>query len=125
MRFKIITLGLLLAALFGCSKQQERRHIVILPDVSGSINQQSIEQMFKMIDDVAHSLHRGDKLTIIPILADADAETSGRIMRFEVPTNRHAYDSDLQEFHSKFKAILQSMKDGAVAHPGSKTDILG
>ena len=64
-------------------------------------------------------------IAIIPILGDAQAEASGRIIRFEVPINRQAYDSDLRSFRTRLKASLDEMKTTAVAHPGSKTDILG
>jgi hypothetical protein len=70
-------------------------------------------------------LQRGDRLTIIPILGDAEAEASGRILRFEVPANRQAYDTDLRDFRSKLSASLKEMQANAKTHPGSKTDILG
>ncbi len=117
--------GLLAAGLFGCGKQPEPRHIVILPDVSGSIDPKTLEQAFKAIDDLVGNLHRGDRIAIIPILGDAEAEASGRIIRFKVPTNRQAYDADLSSFRRRLGASLKEMQAEAVAHPGSKTDILG
>jgi hypothetical protein len=117
--------GLLAAGLFGCGKQPEPRHIVLLPDVSGSIDRQALGQAFKAIDDLVGHLHRGDRIAIIPILGDAEAQVSGRIIRFEVPTNRQAYDSDLKVFRQKLKTSLATMEAEAVAHPGAKTDILG
>jgi hypothetical protein len=121
---KILIVSVLAVALLGCGKR-EPRHIVILPDVSGSIDRESLEQAFKAIDDLAGHLHRGDRLTIIPILGDAEAEASGKILRFEVPANRQAYDTDLRDFHSKLNTSLKEMETNAVRHPGSKTDILG
>jgi hypothetical protein len=119
-------LTLLLAAVFlGCGKQPEPRHIVILPDVSGSIDPKALEQAFKAIDELVSHLHRGDQIAILPIWGDAQAEASGRIIRFQVPTARQAYDSDLRAFRTKLKASLEEMEAAAVAHPGSKTDILG
>ena len=124
MKHQLITLGLLLAALFGCSKQQPR-HIVILPDVSGSIDRGALQQAFEAIDEVVRGLRRGDKIAVIPILSDAQAEVSGRIMRFEVPLERRAYDADLSKFQHQLKDALAKMQTDAVIHPGSKTDILG
>jgi hypothetical protein len=119
------TLALMLAvALLGCGKQQPR-HIVILPDVSGSIDRSAEEKAFKAIDELISHLRRGDKVTIIPILGDAQAEASGRIIRFEVPTERQAYDADLRNFRLRLKASLGEMKAAAIAHPGPRTDILG
>jgi hypothetical protein len=108
-----------------CCGKREPRHIVIMPDVSGSIDRESLQQAFKAIDELASHLQRGDRLTIIPILGDAEAEASGRILRFEVPMERRAYDADLREFRSKLNASLKEMRANAIARPGSKTDILG
>ncbi len=110
--------------MLGCGKR-EPRHIVIMLDVSGSIDRESLAQAFKAIDELAGHLQRGDKLTIIPILGDAEAEASGRILRFEVPANRQAYDSDLRGFRNKLSESLKEMQANAVAHPGAKTDIFG
>ena len=120
-----LILLLVLAELLGCGKQQQPRHIVILPDVSGSIERESLEQAFKAIDELASQLHRGDRIAIIPILGDAQAEASGRIIRFEVPRERRAYDADLRDFRRRLSTSLAEMRNNAVAHPGSKTDILG
>src|SRR5262249_38068983 len=96
-----------------------------LPDVSGSIDRQALHQAFQAIDELVGHLNRGDKIGIIPILGDAEAEASGRIIRFEVPANRQAYDSDLKAFRQKLKTSLATMEAEAIAHPGGKTDILG
>jgi len=121
---KILIAFVLAVALLGCGKR-EPRHIVIMPDVSGSIDRESLEQAFKAVDELASRLQRGDRLTIIPILGDAEAEASGRILRFEVPANRQAYDTDLRNFRSKLDYSLKTMEANAIAHPGAKTDILG
>src|SRR5258708_29011710 len=118
MKAKRRLLALLLAVgLVGCGRQQPR-NIVILPDVSGSIDRQALEQAFKAIDGLVGHLHRGDKIAIIPILGDAQAEASGRIIRFEVPINRQAYDSDLRSFRTTLRASLEDMKTSAIDHPG-------
>jgi len=121
---KLFIVSVLAVALLGCGKH-ERRHIVILPDVSGSIDRESLQQTFKAIDELAGHLQRGDRLTIIPIMGDAEAETSGKILRFEVPANRQAYDTDLRGFRSKLSLSLKEMGNRAIVHPGTKTDILG
>lgn len=121
---KLLIVSVLAVVLLGCGRR-EPRHIVIMPDVSGSIDRESLEQMFKAIDDLAGHLQRGDRLTIIPILGDAEAEASGKILRFEVPTNRQAYDTDLRDFRNKLNTSLKEMRADAVTNPGAKTDILG
>jgi hypothetical protein len=125
MKIKKFFIVLVLAVvLLGCSKSKPR-HIVILLDVSGSIDRESRDQAFKAIDELANHLQRGDKITIIPILGDAETEAPGTILRYEVPSNRQAYDTDLRDFQSKLNASLKEMQTGAAAHPGAKTDIVG
>jgi hypothetical protein len=119
------SLMLLAISLLGCGKQPEPRHIVILPDVSGSIDRETLKQAFKAIDEMVSHLHRGDRIAIIPILSDAEAEASGRILRFTLPNSRQAYDSDLRDFRARLQKALAEMEAAAIAHPGSKTDILG
>lgn len=121
---KLLIASVLAVALLGCGKR-EPRHLVIMPDVSGSIDRESLEQAFKAIDELAGHLQRGDRLTIIPILGDAEAEVSGKVLRFEVPTNRQAYDTDLRDFRAKLRSSLKEMHANAVTRPGTKTDILG
>jgi hypothetical protein len=60
-----------------------------------------------------------------PRLGDAEAEASGRILRFEVPANRQAYDTDLRDFRTKLSSSLKEMQVHTLAYPGLKTDILG
>lgn len=122
---KILLPILLAAVLVSCGKKPEPRHIIILPDVSGSIDRQALHQAFQAIDELVCHLRRGDKIAIIPILGDAEAEASGRIIRFEVPANRQAYDSDLKAFRQTLMPSLAAMEAEAIAHPGAKTDILG
>jgi hypothetical protein len=116
---------LLAVGFFGCGRQLQPRHVIILVDVSASIDRKALGQAFKAIDELAGNLRRGDKFAIIPILGDAQAEASGRIIRFEVPTNRQAYDSDLRSFRKELKASLKDMEAFAVTRPGTRTDILG
>lgn len=110
---KILIASVLAMVLLGCGNR-ETYHILILPDVSGSIDRQSLEQAFKGIDELASHLQRGDRLTIIPILGDAQAEASGRILRFEVPPNRQAYDTDLRDFQVKLRYSLKEIQTSAV-----------
>jgi hypothetical protein len=75
---RILIVSVLAVALIGCGKH-EPRHFIIMPDVSGSIDRESLEQAFKAIDELASHLRRRDRLTIVPILGDAEAEASGKI----------------------------------------------
>lgn len=127
---RIATFGmvlLLVACLFGCGKQSVvgSQQLVILIDVSDSIEPAAEEQAFGAIDRVIAQRQRGDRIAVIPITGDAQAESSGRVIRFEVPTVRQAYDNDLRDFRNKLKRSLEEFKAAAMANPGAKTDILG
>jgi hypothetical protein len=118
---------LLVAGLFGCDKHAvvNSQQLVILIDVSDSIEPAAEEQAFSAIDRVIAQRQRGDRIAVIPITGDAQAESSGRVIRFEVPTVRQAYDNDRRDFRSKLKRALEEFKAAAMASPGSRTDILG
>jgi|SRR5579859_2887937 len=122
---KTLVALMLAAALLGCRQQPGPHHIVILQDVSGSIDRNALELAFKAIDELVGHLKRGDRIAIIPILGDAQAEVSGRIIRFQVPTNRQAYDSDLHHFAVQLRSSLEDLKSSTMKHPAAKTDILG
>lgn len=117
---------LLAAILAGCGKQTTGSHLlVILIDVSESIEHTAEEQAFTAIDQVIADQKRGDEIAVIPITGDAQADTSGCVLRFKVPTVRQAYDNDLREFRKKLKSSLSELKAEAMASPGRNTDILG
>jgi len=118
---------LLVVGLFGCGKQAVvgAQQLVVLIDVSDSIEPAAEEQAFGAIDRVIAQRQRGDRIAVIPITGDAQAESSGRVIRFEVPTVRQAYDNDLRDFRNKLKRALEEFKAAAIASPGAKTYILG
>jgi integrase/recombinase XerD len=60
----ILTTFMLAVALLGCGKQQTARQIVILPDVSGSIDKEAEEEAFKAIDELISHLRRGDRVNL-------------------------------------------------------------
>ena len=121
----VVTL-LLAAFLLGCGKQTiGPQQLVILIDVSDSIEPAAEEQALNAIDRLIAGRQRGDRIAVVPIMGDAQAETSGRVIRFEVPTVRQAYDNDRREFRKKLKRSLEEFKDAAIANPGAHTDILG
>jgi hypothetical protein len=118
---------IVLTLLGGCHTAKPPLELIILPDMSASIDPESQRQMFAAIKDVALHLHRGDTLTIIPITGDAEAELPGRILRYEVPTieMRQAYDADLRNLTVKISADLAGLAADAATHPANHTDILG
>jgi hypothetical protein len=126
---KLLACSLISTVLLGgCDPtKQLPREVVIVPDVSASIDPESRRQMFAAIEDVAQHLQRGDTLTIIPITGNAEAELPGRTLHYAVPPaeDRQAYDADLRKLNAKIKDDLARLQADAIAHPGKYSDILG
>ena len=123
-RIASLCLFVLLVALCGC-KHEPKRDIVLLLDTSKSITPDSVHDEFKFAESLVDRMHRGDRLTIIPITGNAISETSGHVLYFIAPVHREAYDQDLVVFRQQAHEQIHAMHDAAVAHPSSRTDILG
>lgn len=120
----IVILAILLLA--GCSQQQVVfRQRVVLVDMSASIEPQAATECFDAIAKLISKLDRGDSVTIIPITGDADVQSSGRVLRFQKPVTRTAYDADLIGFSRQVRESLQTLRVQAASNPTAKTDILG
>lgn len=120
----IIILAILLLA--GCSQQQPvPKQIVSLVDISASIEPQAETECLDAIVKLIAKLNRGDTITIIPITGDADVQSTGRVLRFQKPVNRTAYDADLISFSKQVHDSLQALRVQAVDNPTAKTDIFG
>jgi hypothetical protein len=123
-RLMLIILVCMLLA--GCTRQQHvSKHFVILVDTSGSIEPDAETACMKSIGKLVEGMERGDTLSVIPITGDADIESTGRVLRFQKPTERAAYDADLVSFSKQAQKSLADFQAWALAHPARKTDIFG
>jgi hypothetical protein len=123
---KLLIVILIVLLLVGCNQQQPvPRQIIILVDISGSIEPESGDACTNAIMKLAEKMERGDRLTVIPITGDADMESTGRILRFQKPIRRTAYDADLLVFSKQVQQSLTAFRVWAMAHPAARTDILG
>lgn len=117
---------LVILLLSGCSRQQHHaRLIVILIDVSGSIEPDAQKQCIEAISKLVERIDRGDRVSIIPITGDADVQSTGRILRLQKPTDRSAYNADLILFSKHAQQALHELHAWAISHPSNKTDIFG
>jgi hypothetical protein len=124
MKWPAIVIFLLL--LPGCGRQQHPpRQIVVLLDTSGSIEPDAEAACINAIAKLAERMDRGDRLTVIPVTGDADVDSTGRVLRFQKPINRTAYDADLLGFSKQIQQSLAGLRARAVAHPTTRTDIFG
>lgn len=120
----IVILAILLLA--GCSQQQPiPREMVILVDTSGSIEPESETQCINGILKTAERMDRGDKLTVIPITGDADVDSTGHVLRFQKPSHRTAYNSDLLKFSKQVQQSMADFRSWSIDHPTARTDIFG
>jgi len=127
----LVTLCLLVCLLvvlpgLGCNRHESSpREIVILLDVSSSIDAGAVDDCFVGIETVVTGLPRGDRLTIIPILGDAQNDAPSMTLRFEAPTKREAYDNDLQQFRELARQQIEALRTKVSTAPSTRTDILG
>jgi len=101
------------------------RHDVYLIDGTASVVQDSLDQANKAIEKGAEQFHRGDCITVLPIMSDSDAIPSDQIVRMCVPTEPQPYDQDIQDFRSTLHEALAAQRRQLTTHRASRTDILG
>src|SRR5215469_8909127 len=120
----IVILAILLLA--GCSQQPPvPKQIVILVDISASIEPQAETECLDAIAKLIAKLNRGDSVSIIPITGDADVQSTGRVLRFQKPVNRTAHDADLIGLSRQVHDSLQTLRIQAIGSPTARTDIFG
>lgn len=110
--------------LSGCH-QPPPKHTVYLIDDSASIVPAAFNQAMETIASQAAQLRRGDCITVIPIIGDADAIPPGEIVHACVPAHRTLYDQDLRQFRQKLTGELTAQRRQLSAHRSAKTDIFG
>lgn len=113
-----------LSSLHAC-RPAPTTYTVVLVDVSKSITRDSFESEFKIANDLVDQMGRGDRLTLIPITGNADAETSGHVLTILAPSHRQAYDADLTAFREVSHRNIAKLRDRSNANMANRTDILG
>jgi len=125
-RRRVLPTAVLLLLAISCHKQAPTpRQVIILLDVSGSIEPDAQKEAMAGIQTLAGRLERGDSITLIPITGDAATESSGKILRLERPVQRETFDADLQRFKADVLESTETINVEQLKHPGSMTDIMG
>jgi hypothetical protein len=106
-------------------KAPPSRLIIVLIDVSASIEPEAQQSAFQAIEDILPTLRRGDSLVVIPITGDAGNDSQGRIIRLTLAERREAYDQDLRRAAANLRHSLEETKAATLRTPGAHTDILG
>jgi hypothetical protein len=102
-----------------------RSHNVYDLDSTASIVPASFDAAIKAIETQSAQLQRGDCISVVPIASDSDSIPSDQIVRMCVPTERQAYDQDLEDFQESLHQALATQSRQLTLHPAAKTDILG
>lgn len=96
---------------------------IFVLDLTESVSAEARAKSFAAIKTRAKLLKRGDSLTVIPITADAQVETSGRVLHLEVGAKRELADADLDEFFARADRQLNEMQSNAKSY--KQSDVLG
>ena len=96
---------------------------IFVLDLTESVSAQARERSFAAIKLRAKSLQRGDSLTVIPINADAQTETSGNVLYLKTSEKRELADADLDEFFALAERQLNEMSTNAKNY--RQSDVLG
>lgn len=99
--------------------------LVVICDLSASVEPEARESMFSSLEAVTHQLRRGDAFTIIPATGDTEAEAPGRVLRFQIPIQREVYDEDRHAIVREAQAAIERFAAKARTMPTSYTDLLG
>jgi hypothetical protein len=105
---KAVAIGLLL--LCGCHHERRNSNVVVLIDISASIDGGS-GRMESAVYGVADKLRGGDEISVIPICDGGYAEASIPPLYFKVPEKREAFDEQLLRFRGQFKKRIQAILD--------------
>jgi hypothetical protein len=109
-----------------CGRAPERRlHLVVLPDLSASIERRAEEDSLNALSRAAAALRRGDSIAVIPIAGDADDDDEGRILRWQYRVAREPFDGDLLRLARQERGELRVLFEEHRKRPYRSTDILG
>ena len=123
----VCQLLLTITSITGChhGKKGATFSVVLVCDVSASIEESARASCFRTVDSLLPALHRGDSLAVVPVTGDAEAEASGQILRFPIPAQRELYDQDLRRLRVDAEKKIGELATSAALNPAAHTDLLG
>lgn len=118
---------LTIAAITGChhGKKSATLSVVLVCDVSASIEDVARASCFKTVDSLLPVLHRGDSLAVVPVTGDAEVDASGQTQRFPIPAQRELYDQDLRRLRADAEKKIGELAASVALNPAAHTDLLG
>jgi hypothetical protein len=98
--------------------------MVEIIDTSQSITPRAEHAALDAVRNQIDRMQRGDVLILIPITGDGQNDVGGRILRFQAPNRREAYDADLGRFRTDAEKLFAAWAASSDLHQ-ARTDILG
>lgn len=96
---------------------------IFVLDLTESVSAEARSNSFEAIKTRAKLLKRGDSLTVIPLVADAQIESSGKVLNLQVGEKRELADADLDEFFIRAERELNELQTNAKNY--QQSDVLG
>lgn len=123
---QLVIVLLFVLLMVGCPSRDPRL-IVILVDLSASIDQDGRAQAFASVGRLfsEKKVERGDRIVIIPITGDTWMQSQGLIKRYVISEKREAYDADLIKVQADIARDLAELQRSGAENPFQRTDILG
>lgn len=102
---------LALVLLAGCKAGRKPVQVVMLIDISASIDGNS-SKLERSAEAMVSSLKMGDEVTVFPI-CDSSYASQAEPMRFEVPGKREAFNEETSRFRRDFRSYAQKITGDA------------
>jgi len=99
--------------------------VIVVCDLSASIEPEARTSCFESVELVVRRLRRGDSVIVIPVTSDTETEAAGRVLRFEASAQREVFDEDLIRLSREARAQLERLAAAAKAAPSAYTNLLG
>jgi hypothetical protein len=122
-RIRCAAASALLLLLAACSHRVPTVTVEII-DTSQSITPRAEHAAQGAIRSQIDRMQRGDILVLIPIMGDVQNDADGRILRFQAPNRREAYNADLGRFRADAEKRFAAWAASSDLHQ-ARTDILG
>src|SRR5262245_52268662 len=121
-----VVIGIIALIVVACDRHAAPpRQIVCVVDATASVPKEMRIRSLDAVRDVVAVLHRGDRISVLPIANDAQLDATQQILRFRLPVEREPYDADLQRVSQEAEAGLQSLLTATQEIPYQHTDLFG
>ena len=104
------------------SGDRQRNATVVVIDLTRSVERPALESAVELVEQAVQKVERGDRVTVIPINADAGAQSQGAVLRYIAAEKREPYDGDLHRLQTQARKDIEALAADATH---ARSDILG